>query len=87
MEVLYWQIAVAGSVAAVSVDTSPRDEAPEITKEWIEGAELRRGRNSFDADDLLWRIVNSYSRCVFRRRSLPAGRRRGRGGKPAWPTR
>lgn len=26
-----------------SVDTSPRDEAPEITKEWIEGAELRRG--------------------------------------------
>jgi uncharacterized protein (DUF4415 family) len=27
-----------------SVNSSPRDEAPEITKEWIAGAELRRGK-------------------------------------------
>ena len=26
-----------------SVNSSPRDEAPEITKEWVAGAELRRG--------------------------------------------
>ena len=26
-----------------SVNTSQRDEAPEITKEWIVGAELRKG--------------------------------------------
>lgn len=26
-----------------SVHTSPRDEAPEITKEWVEGADLRLG--------------------------------------------
>jgi uncharacterized protein (DUF4415 family) len=26
-----------------SVHTSPRDEAPEITKEWVAGADLRHG--------------------------------------------
>jgi uncharacterized protein (DUF4415 family) len=26
-----------------SVNSSPRDEAPEITKAWVVGAELRRG--------------------------------------------
>ena len=26
-----------------SVNSSPRDEAPEITKEWVMGADLRRG--------------------------------------------
>ena len=26
-----------------SVRSSPRDEAPEITKEWVSGADLRRG--------------------------------------------
>jgi uncharacterized protein (DUF4415 family) len=26
-----------------SVNSSPRDEAPEITKEWVAAAELRRG--------------------------------------------
>jgi uncharacterized protein (DUF4415 family) len=26
-----------------SVNSSPGDEAPEITKEWVAGAELRRG--------------------------------------------
>jgi uncharacterized protein (DUF4415 family) len=25
------------------VDTSPRDEAPEITEEWVAGADLRHG--------------------------------------------
>jgi len=28
-----------------SVNFSPRDEAPEITKEWVVGADLRRGSN------------------------------------------
>ena len=27
-----------------SVHTSPRDEAPEITEEWIAGADLRHGK-------------------------------------------
>ena len=27
-----------------SVTSSPKDEAPEITKEWIAGADLRRGK-------------------------------------------
>jgi uncharacterized protein (DUF4415 family) len=27
-----------------SVHTSPRDEAPEITEEWVAGADLRRGK-------------------------------------------